>query len=255
MPAEIRLFMIGSDNYGVLLHDPATGATASIDAGEAAPIAAELEAAGWRLTDILVTHHHGDHVAGVEALKARYGARVTAPAHDRDRVPGVDATVREGDAVAVGTLKGAVIETPGHTLGHVAYHFAGEKLLFSGDTLFALGCGRLFEGTPAQMWNSLSKLAALPGDTKVYCGHEYTLSNARFALRYDGANPALVARAAEVERMRAENRFTVPSTIAEERATNPFLRAGDPAVAAAIGLPGASPADVFAALREAKNRG
>ncbi len=255
MVAEIRLFMIGSDNYGVLLHDPATGATATIDAGEAAPIEAELDAAGWRLSDILVTHHHGDHVAGVETLKKRFGARVTAPAYDRDRVPGVDATVREGDVVTVGKIKGSVIETPGHTLGHVAYHFAEEKLLFCGDTLFAMGCGRLFEGTPQQMWTSLSKLAALPGDTKVYCGHEYTLSNARFALRFDGANPALAARAAEVERLRAEDRFTVPSTIAEERATNPFLRAGDPAVAAALGLPGARPAEVFAALREAKNRG
>ncbi len=252
---EIRLFLIGSDNFGVLLHDPATGATATIDAGEEAPIVAALAETGWTLTDILVTHHHGDHIAGVEGLKRRFGAKVTAPAHDAGRIPGIDATVKEGDAVRVGSLVATVIETPGHTLGHIAYHFAAEKLLFSGDTLFALGCGRLFEGTPDQMWTSLNKLAALPDDTQVYCGHEYTLSNARFALRYDGDNPALAARAAEVERLRAEGRFTVPSTIGQERATNPFLRAGDPAVAKAVGLPGGKPAAVFAALREAKNRG
>jgi len=253
--AEIRLFLIGSDNFGVLLRDPKTGAVATIDAGEAAPIVAALDAAGWTLTDILVTHHHGDHVAGIEALKSRYGATVTAPAADRGRIPAVDRGVEEGDEVRVGALAARVIATPGHTSGHIAYHFPDAKLLFCGDTLFAMGCGRLFEGSPAEMWASLSKLAALPADTQVYCGHEYTLSNARFALRYDADNPKLAARAAEVERLRAEGRFTIPTTIGLERETNPFLRATDAGVAAAVGLPGAAAADVFAALREAKNRG
>lgn len=253
--ADIRLFQIGADNFGVLLRDPVTGAVATIDAGEEEPILAALDAAGWTLTDILVTHHHGDHVAAVESLKRRFGATVTAPAADRGRIPGVDRWVNEGDEVRVGALAARVIATPGHTSGHIAYHFGEAKLLFCGDTLFAMGCGRLFEGTPAEMWTSLSKLAALPADTEVYCGHEYTLSNARFALRFDKDNPKLAARAAEVERLRAEGRFTIPTTIGLERETNPFLRASDPKVAAAVGLPGAAPVDVFAALREAKNRG
>ncbi len=253
--ADIRLFLIGADNFGVLLRDPVTGAVATIDAGEEEPILAALDAAGWTLTDILVTHHHGDHVAAVESLKRRFGATVTAPAADRGRIPAVDRWVEEGDEVRLGALAARVIATPGHTSGHIAYHFSGAKLLFCGDTLFAMGCGRLFEGTPAEMWTSLSKLAALPPDTEVYCGHEYTLSNARFALRYDKDNQKLAARAAEVERLRAEGRFTIPTTIGLERETNPFLRASDPRVAAAVGLPGGAPVDVFAALREAKNRG
>ncbi|MCP8938891.1 hydroxyacylglutathione hydrolase [Alsobacter sp. SYSU M60028] len=254
MPAEIRQFLIGSDNFGVLLHDSATGATASIDAGEEAPILEALDKAGWRLTDILVTHHHGDHVAALPALKARFGARVVGPAADAHRVPEIDEGVREGDVVRVGHLEAEVIETPGHTSGHIAYHFRGEKLLFAGDTLFSLGCGRLLEGTAAQMLSSLNKLAALPDDTRVYCGHEYTLSNARFALSVDPGNPALKARAQEVEQLRAADAFTLPTMIGIEKATNPFLRAADPAIARQIGLSGRSPLEVFAELRERKNR-
>ncbi|GGH32320.1 hydroxyacylglutathione hydrolase [Alsobacter metallidurans] len=254
MPAEIRQFLIGSDNFGVLIHDPETGATATIDACEDAPIQRALDEAGWKLTHILVTHHHDDHIAGIPALKARSGARVIGPARDRDRIPGMDRGLDEGDTVIVGAMAATVIDTPGHTANHINFHFAGEKILFSGDTLFSLGCGRLFEGTPAQMWTSLQKLAALPDDTRVYCGHEYTLSNARFALTVDPDNAALRERAAEVEQLRAAGSFTLPTTIGREKATNPFLRAADPAVAAAVGMAGRTPLEVFTELRERKNR-
>jgi hydroxyacylglutathione hydrolase len=255
MPAELRQFLCASDNFGVLMHDTQTGATAAIDACEAGPIQAALDAAGWTLTHILVTHHHADHTAGIAALKARHGARVIGPERERDRIPGLDATVREGDRVKVGNLEAVVIDTPGHTAGHIAYHVPAERLLFAGDTLFSVGCGRILEGTPAQMWQSLSKLAALPDDTVVYCGHEYTLSNARFALGVDGSNPALQERAREVELLRAENRFTLPTTIGREKATNPFLRAGRPELAEAVGMGGQPAEAVFAELRERKNRG
>ncbi len=254
MPADIRQFQVLSDNYGVLLHDPATGATACIDAGEEAPIVRALEETGWHLTHILVTHHHGDHVAAVDALKRRYGARVIGPAGEASRIPGIDQGVAEGDRIRVGSLEAEVFETPGHTAGHVVYHFPKEKLLFSGDTLFAMGCGRLLEGTAGQMWSSLQKLAALPDETAVYVGHEYTLSNGRFALTVDPTNPALQERMREVEGLRAQNRFTLPTTIGLEKRTNPFLRAIAPEVAEAVGMAGHTPVEVFAELRERKNR-
>jgi hydroxyacylglutathione hydrolase len=254
MSAEVRQFLCGADNFGVLVHDTETGATASIDACAEAPILAALEEAGWTLTHILVTHHHDDHIAAIPALKARTGARVIGPARDAGRIPGMDQTVKEGDAVAVGSLSAKVYETPGHTSGHISFYFPQDKLLFAGDTMFSLGCGRLFEGSPFDMWESLSKLASLPDDTQLYCGHEYTLSNARFALTVDPANAALQARAAEVERLRAAKEFTLPSTIGLEKATNPFLRAADPAIAAQLGLDGHPPLDVFTELRERKNR-
>jgi hydroxyacylglutathione hydrolase len=254
MPADIRQFQILTDNYGVLLHDPATGATASIDAGEEAPILKALEETGWKLTHILVTHHHGDHVAGIEALKQKTGARVVGPAGEAPRIPGMDEGVAEGERIKVGSLEAEVFETPGHTIGHIVFHFPKEKLLFAGDTLFAMGCGRLLEGTAGQMWSSLQKLAALPDDTTVYVGHEYTLSNGRFALSVDATNPDLQARMKEVEALRAANRFTLPTTIALEKRTNPFLRADDPAVAQAVGMADKPALEVFAELRERKNR-
>jgi hydroxyacylglutathione hydrolase len=254
MSAEIEQFLCASDNFGVLLHDPATGATASIDACEEGPILRALEARGWRLTHILVTHHHDDHIAAIPALKQRFGAQVIGPRADAARIPGLDKGVREGDTVAVGSLEAKVYETPGHTSGHISFYFPKEKLLFAGDTLFSLGCGRLFEGSPFEMLDSLTKLAALPDDTALYCGHEYTLSNARFALTVDPGNAALKERAAEVERLRAANAFTLPSTIGREKATNPFLRSADPAIAATVGLDGHPPLDVFTELRARKNR-
>jgi hydroxyacylglutathione hydrolase len=254
MAFDVRLVACLSDNYAVLVHDRASGETALIDAPEAPAIEAALGATGWRLTDILLTHHHGDHIAGVPALKARFGARVTGPAHDRDRIDGLDAMVGDGDVIRFAGTPVEVIATPGHTLGHVAYHLPEARLLFSGDTLFALGCGRLFEGTPAQMWGSLLRLRALPDETQVYCGHEYTLSNARFALSVDPNNAALRARADAVEARRARGEPTVPSTLSVERLTNPFLRADDAAFAASLGMASAAPVDVFAHVRELKNR-
>ena len=254
MTAIIHQFAVGSDNLGVLIHDPATGATASIDAGDEAPILAALGHKGWRLTDILVTHHHSDHIAALSSLKARFSARVVAPRADLHRIPDVDMAVGEGDNFKVGSFDFVTMETPGHTSGHVSFYSADEKLLFAGDTLFSLGCGRLFEGTASQMWTSLSRLAGLPGDTKLYCGHEYTLSNAKFAIKHDPENSALRARISEAEALRAKGAFTLPSTLGREKETNPFLRAAEPALAASVGLTGHAPVEVFAALREAKNK-
>jgi len=254
MTALIEMFLCRSDNFGALIHDPSTGRTAAIDAPEAAPIEAALARRGWRLTDILVTHHHEDHVAGIETLKAAHGCRVVAAKADAHRIPAVDLTVEEGGTVSVGALEAAIIDTPGHTVGHIAYHFAGEKVLFAADTLFSLGCGRVFEGTMADMWGSLQKLRALPDETQLYCGHEYTLSNARFALTVDPGNEALAARAAEVERQRAENRFTLPVKLGAEKRENPFLRADDAGIARHLGLEGAGALAVFTELRERKNR-
>ncbi len=191
MPAETKLFRCLKDNYGVLIHDPASGATAAIDAPEAAPVEAALKATGWKLTDILVTHHHADHTGGIAELKKKYHCRVVAPKAEAGKIPLVDETVSEGDTVSVGKLTANVIETPGHTLGHITYWFHGDKLAFAGDTLFSIGCGRVIEGTPEMMWASLKKLRDLPGDTQVYCGHEYTLANIKFAQTVEPDNAAL----------------------------------------------------------------
>jgi hydroxyacylglutathione hydrolase len=246
MPAEIRLFRCRSDNYGVLLHDPESGTTAAIDAPEAAPIEAALKASGWKLTDILVTHHHADHTDGIRALKDKYKCRVVAPAAEASKIPAVDETVREGDKVKVGTLSANVIETPGHTLGHIAYWFHGEKIAFVGDTLFSIGCGRVIEGTPAQMWRSLV--------TEFYCGHEYTAANIKFARTIEPNNKALATREAEANKQLAQNEATIPATIGEEKQANPFLRADVPEVAAGIGMAGKPAAEVFAEIRARKNK-
>jgi hydroxyacylglutathione hydrolase len=254
MSAEIRLFRCLTDNYGVLLHDPDTGATASIDAPEAEQIEAALKATGWRLTDILVTHHHADHTQGIQALKERHRCRVVAPAGEAAKVPAVDETVREGDLVRVGNLSANVIETPGHTLGHIAYWFHKDKLAFVGDTLFSIGCGRVIEGTPQQMWASLKKLRDLPDDTETYCGHEYTLSNIKFALSIDKDNPMLNAREAQAREQVQEGEPTIPVTIGDEKLANPFLRADVPDLAADIGMAGKAAAEVFAEVRARKNK-
>jgi hydroxyacylglutathione hydrolase len=254
MPVELRLFVCLRDNYGVLLHDSVSGATAAIDAPEAAAVEAALAQAGWRLNDILVTHHHGDHTAGIEPLKQRYGCRVVAPAREASRIPQVDIPVQEGDSVRVGSLVATVLETPGHTNGQIAYWFHSEGLVFVGDTLFSVGCGRVIEGTPEMMWRSLVKLRELPDETKIYCGHEYTAANIRFALTVEPENGALRARADQVSRLTAAGEPTIPSTIGEEKAVNPFLRADVPAVAAAVRLPDAPPAQVFAEIRGRKDR-
>jgi hydroxyacylglutathione hydrolase len=251
--AETRLFLCRKDNYGVLVHDPASGATAAIDAPEAGPIEAALTATGWKLSDILITHHHSDHTDGIRALKQRHGARVVAPRDEATTIPAVDAMAGDGDSVTVGTLTARVIGTPGHTLGQINYFFPTAKLLFAGDTLFSIGCGRVIEGTPEMMWQTLLKLRALPDDTQLYCGHEYTEANVRFALTIEPDNQALKARAAEVKRQVAAGAPTIPSLMGEEKRANVFLRADDPAVAAAVGLAGKPAAQVFAEVRQRKN--
>jgi hydroxyacylglutathione hydrolase len=244
-----------ADNYAVLVHDSATGATAAIDAPDAAPILAVLDANHWQLSDILLTHHHGDHVQGVAGLKGKFpDARVVGPKKEAARIGGLNVEIAEGDVVKVGEIDLSVFDTPGHTAGHIAYYIESDDLLFAGDTLFALGCGRVFEAPMGTMYHSLMKLAALPGETQVYCGHEYTLSNARFALTVDPDNNLLAERAAEVEEMRKQGKPTLPTTIALETATNPFLRAEDPGVQKAVGMEGADPVAVFTELRERKNK-
>ena len=254
MPAQTYLFPCLTDNFGVLIHDPASGATASIDAPEAAPVEAALAKTGWRLTDILVTHHHNDHTAGIGELKARHKCRVVAPRAEAQRIAHVDETVAGGDKVAVGALAAQVIDTPGHTAGHISYFFPAEKLVFVGDTLFSIGCGRVIEGTPEMMWDSLLKLRALPDDTRFYCGHEYTAANIRFAKTIEPNNKALAARGAEVAKLLAAGKPTIPATIAAEKAANPFLRADDAEVANAVGLGEAPAWKVFAEIRQRKNR-
>jgi hydroxyacylglutathione hydrolase len=254
MTAQTHLFVCLQDNYGVLLHDPASKATAAIDAPEAGPIEAALKTTGWTLTDILVTHHHADHTQGIPELKQRHGCRVVAPAAEAARIPAVDETVREGDSVKVGKLVAKVLETPGHTAGHIAYWFGEDELAFVGDTLFSIGCGRVIEGTPEMMWDSLKKLRALPGSTRLFCGHEYTLANIRFAQTVEPKNAALIARAAEASAQVKQHVPTIPTTVDSEMAANPFLRADDPEVAAAVGLAGKPAAQVFAEVRARKNK-
>ena len=254
MTAKTHLFLCLKDNYGVLLHDPASGATAAVDAPEAAPVEAALKSTGWRLSDILVTHHHGDHTAGIAELKQHHRCRVVAPLQEASKIPLVDETVREGGKVSVGNLTANVIETPGHTAGHISYWFHADKLVFAGDTLFSIGCGRVIEGTPEMMWSSLLKLRDLPDDTQIYCGHEYTLANIKFAQSIEPNNRALAARAQQAAGQVAAGKPTIPTTMAEEKAANPFLRADVPSVAASVGLAGKPAAQVFAEVRARKNK-
>ena len=253
MPIEIRQFPCLSDNYGYLIRDRETGDVAVIDTPDANAINSQLDAAGWRLTHILNTHHHWDHAGGNLALKDKWGCMIIGPKAEADRIPGLDEPVGDGDAVMLGASKAMVYDTPGHTSGHIIYHFAEDGAAFVGDTIFAMGCGRLFEGTPEQMWTSLSKIAALAPDTKLYCAHEYTQGNAAFALTVDPSNEDLKLRAREVDRLRAEGLPTVPTDVAIELKTNPFLRAKEPGLQAAIGMSGAGPVEVFAEIRRRKD--
>jgi hydroxyacylglutathione hydrolase len=251
---EIEQIPVLSDNYVYLVHEPQAGVTAVVDPAVAAPVLERLRQRGRTLDWILSTHHHADHTGGNLELKQATGCRIAGARKDAARIPGIDLGLVEGDRFELGQARAEVFETPGHTLGHISYWFAAPKALFCADTLFSLGCGRVFEGNFEQMWRSLSKLAALPDDATVYCAHEYTQSNARFALSVDPDNPALKARAAEVERQRAAGRPTVPTMLGEERKANPFLRPHDPAIRQRLGLADASDAEVFAELRRRKDR-
>jgi hydroxyacylglutathione hydrolase len=251
---DIHLFSALSDNYGVLIRDETSGRTASIDAATTRDVEAALKAKGWQLTDIFTTHKHGDHTDGNLPLKAAHGCTITGPRGEAEQVPGIDKAVGQGDAFRFGSVPVQVIETPGHTLGHIAYWLPDHNVAFVGDTLFAMGCGRVFEGTMQQMWSSLSKLMQLPPSTIIYCGHEYTLANARFAVGIEPGNAKLQARLREVEAMRASGEPTVPTTIGVELETNPFLRASSLEIRKALGLEGAEDWQVFAEVRERKNR-
>lgn len=253
-PLEIALVPLLKDNYGYLLHEPKSGLTAILDPSEAEPVLEAVAARGWRLSHILNTHHHGDHCGGNVELKAATGARVVGPAYDRARIPAIDEAVDEASGFQMGDARARVLFIPGHTRGHIAFWFEGSRALFCGDTLFSLGCGRMFEGDPLMMWSSLSKLRALPAETRIHCGHEYTEANARFALAVDPDNKALQARNAAVKALRAEGKPTIPSTLAEERAANPFLRADDPAMAQRLGLAGKPAHEVFGEIRRRKDQ-
>jgi hydroxyacylglutathione hydrolase len=251
---DIHQFPCLTDNYGVILRDPSTNTVASIDAPDAAEVTRQLTRKGWVLTDILTTHHHGDHTDGNLALKAATKCRITGPRGEAARIPGLEVAVGDRDTFTLGGLTVTVIETPGHTLGHVAYWIPDAKVAFVGDTVFAMGCGRVNEGTMQQMWHSLETISRLPDLTMLYCGHEYTLSNARFALTMEPENAALQARVTEVEALRAKGSPTLPTRLDIELATNPFLRVTSPAIRKRLGLEGAEDWQVFAELRERKNR-
>lgn len=250
---ECVQFAYGSDNYGVLLHDSDSGETACIDAGDADAALQALQAQGWSLTHVLITHHHGDHTAGLAAIKAKTGCHVIGPEPVSSPIAGLDATVSDGSEFTFANRLVSVLHTPGHTQDMVNYYIADDKLVFTGDTLFSMGCGRLFEGDAGMMLNSVAKLKALPDDTLMYCAHEYTETNARFALDVDPDNTALQQRAKEVEQLRAKNLPTVPGLLGVEKQTNPFLRTGDVKLRKTLGMTDADDVAVFAALRERRN--
>ena len=250
---EVHMFPCLSDNYGYLLHDADAGLTATIDTPDADAISAQLSRKGWRLTHILNTHHHFDHAGGNLALKAATQCEIIGPRADAERIPGIDRGVGDGDTIEFGEHRIEVFDTPGHTSGHIVYLLRDARIAFVGDTLFSMGCGRLFEGTPAQMWGSLQKILAWPDDTKLYCAHEYTQANGRFAQSVEPDNAALSARLDEVAALRAEDHPTVPTTLALEKQTNPFLRPDSEHLQQTIGLAGAPIVDVFARTRELKD--
>lgn len=254
MTLDIVTLPVLSDNYVYLLHDAATGTTGLVDAPVTDPILEALASHGWGLDLILLTHHHDDHIAGADELRRATGASIVGARADAHRLPALDRAVDEGDTIAVGATEGHVLAVPGHTAGHIAFHFPAAQAAFTADSLMVMGCGRLFEGDAAMMWNSLQKLGGLPDDTRIYSGHEYTDGNIAFALSIDPDNAELRARADTVHAARTAHEPTVPAELALERRTNPFLRAGDPAIKAAVGLPAAADVDVFAEIRARKDR-
>lgn len=250
---EIVRIPVLSDNYVWLMREPQSGCVGVVDPAVAAPVLAEAAKRGWKITHILNTHHHGDHVGGNLEIKAATGCTIVGLGRDRARLPGIDITVDDGDRYRFGEAEAEVFFVPGHTSGHCAYAFRDQRALFCGDTLFALGCGKMFEGTPQQFWTSLSRLRSLPDDMRVYCAHEYTQSNARFAVTVETDNKQLMARSASIDAARSRGEATVPSLLGEEKQTNPFLRADLPSVQKAVGLPGGDPVKVFAEVRHRKD--
>jgi len=252
---EIHQFPCLSDNYGVLIRDSEHNVTAAIDAPDANAVAAALAEQGWRLTHILTTHHHGDHTAGNAGLKAQTGCTIVGPRAEAAKIPGIDKSVGEGDTFTFGSHEVRVFDTPGHTAGHISFWLPAAGVAFVGDTLFAIGCGRVIEGNAQMMWKSLQKLMALPKETSVYCGHEYTQANARFALTIEPENAALQKRAKEVDQLRAAGGATLPTTIGVELETNPFLRPHVAAIQKRLGMAGRPEWEIFGEIRERKNRG
>jgi hydroxyacylglutathione hydrolase len=241
------------DNYAYILRDGETGAVAVVDVPDAAPIIEALSLRGWPLHQIFLTHHHWDHIDGVAALVAATGARVIGTSADVHRLPPLDIALKDGDTVSVGSESGTVIDVPGHTIGHIAFHFPASALAFTADSLMAMGCGRLFEGTPVQMWDTLQKLMKLPPETLICSGHEYTASNMAFALALEPNNPDLILRNDRINAARSQGLATVPSRLADELATNPFLRAHTSQMKTALGTPNATSAEAFADLRARKD--
>lgn len=250
---EIIQIPVFEDNYIYLVHEPNSGETAVVDPALSEPVLQKLAEKNWQLNYIINTHHHFDHVDGNLELKKATGCTIVGSDKDRERIPGIDVGVNEGDTFTLGDQVAQVFDVPGHTRAHIAYWFKEGKALFCGDTLFSMGCGRLFEGSAQDMWTSMQKINGLPDDTLVYCAHEYTSSNGQFALSIDGDNPALLKRMAEVERLRNEDKPTVPSLLGEEKEVNPFLRANNTALANAVGQTGKDPVQVFAEIRTRKD--
>ncbi len=252
-PIEIRQIPCLSDNYGYLVHDPVTNMTATIDTPDAEAIKDALSENGWNLSHVLNTHHHPDHAGGNRQLKKETGCTIIGPRAEANNIPAIDEEVGDGDCVSIGSLNAVVYDVPGHTLGHIAYWFKDHGVAFVGDTLFALGCGRVFEGTHRQMWESLQKLMAMPDDTLIYCAHEYTQANAKFALSVEPQNTALVERCDQISALRAENKPTVPSSLGLEKKTNPFLRPTSKMLQETLGMLGSNPIDVFSETRRRKD--
>lgn len=254
MTLEIVQVPCLKDNYAILLHEDTTGETLCVDAPEARPILSALAERDWKLNTLLITHKHADHVGGSKQLKDIMGCKIYGPKAEAKDIPELDETLSEGDEISFAGHPIKVLETPGHTSGHISYHWPEDKLAFTGDTLFVMGSGRLFEGTPDQMWRSLSKLTALSDDTKVFCGHEYTLSNAEFAARLEPGNVDLQTRLIDIRSKRAKNQSTLPTTIGMEKRTNPFLRPGSDEIKKKVGMPFADEIAVFGKIRELKNQ-
>lgn len=251
---EIIQIPVLTDNYIYLVNDPDSGETAVVDPALAQPVLDVLDKKQWQLNYILNTHHHGDHIGGNLDLKEQTGCKIIGAKNDHHRIPGIDILVEENDQISLGTQQAAIYETPGHTSGHIVFYFADDLALFCGDTLFAMGCGRLFEGSAEQMWLSLNKLKSLPGSTRVYCTHEYTQSNGRFALIVEPDNKALIARMDKVNHLRKQGVSTVPSTIAQEIATNPFFRADSPDIQKTLEMLNRPLVEIFTEIRKRKDR-